>query len=91
LASVLALEYFREVDWLVKINPGSKKMPNNDTKTHVPRDPHSDIPQPEMTSKGEYEYSLCYEVFKRREDYLSLAMARHKVGEAAVAGDEDQL
>ncbi len=76
---------------MVKINPGSKKMPDNDTKTHVPHVAHPDIPQPEMTSDGKYECPLCREVFKRREDYLSHAMTRHKVEEAVVAGDEDQL
>ncbi len=59
-------------------------MPDNDTKTHITRDPHPDIPQPENTSKGEYEWSLCHEVLKRREDYLNHAMAPHKVEEAVV-------
>ncbi len=76
---------------MVKINPGSKEMPDNDTKTHVAREPHRDIPQPKITSDGKYECPLCHELFKRREDYLSHAMTRHKVEEAVAAGDQDLL
>jgi hypothetical protein len=76
---------------LVKINPGSKKMPDNDTRIHIARAPHEDLPEPIMTSDGKFECPLCHEIFKRREDYLSHAMARHKVEEAVAAGDQDQL
>lgn len=75
---------------MVKINPG-RKLPDNDTRTHVARTGHEGIPEAITTAKGEFECPLCHTVFKKRQDYLSHAMARHQVEESIAAGDQDQL
>ncbi len=68
-----------EVNFLVKINPGSNVHGDNITKaTGSSPVQGPSIPEPKMVEKDKYQCMICNRVFDSREDYNSHALAQHQ-------------
>jgi hypothetical protein len=67
-----------EVNFLVKINPGSNVQKNNETRTASAGSENLFIPEPNMLAVGVFQCPVCHETFKSRDDYDSHVLARHQ-------------
>lgn len=84
LNKYLAVARFAEVNFLVRINPGSNVQGDNKTGTAVHGMTNVEIPEPKIVEKGKFECPVCGKIFNSRADYDSHAMALHQANPESV-------